>query len=272
MHLPISSAFFILTSLAAVSVSAYPKAPTSDANATNALLRTRQSQCLVQDTWPPGPGSQLQPQAPPAELQTVLSMINKSNLEATVTKLASFGTRHTMSNQTDPTRGIGVARDWIAEQMHGFAANAVEGTTVAVTTPSYIQGLVPGLITAPTNITNILGTIQGATDPNRVYVVSGHYDSRCTDILNFSSDAPGADDDASGGEPSLLSLTPKFPYLYVVISRHCNGTLPHHVNSSTSTSHDGVHGRRRRGTRPLRIEFHSRPDGRGGDARSGNGH
>jgi Zn-dependent M28 family amino/carboxypeptidase len=130
-------------------------------------------------------------------------MISKSNIESIVTVLAGFGTRHTQSNQTDPTRGIGAARDWIAGQMHGFAAKAVKGTSAVVTTPSYIQGVVPGAITAPTNITNIIGTIQGVTDPNRVYVVSGHYDSRCTDLTNFESDAPGADDDASGGGCTL---------------------------------------------------------------------
>ncbi|MGW5742483.1 M20/M25/M40 family metallo-hydrolase [Amycolatopsis sp. NPDC003861] len=50
----------------------------------------------------------------------------------------------------------------------------------------------------PTQITNVVATLRGATDPGRVYVVSGHYDSRRTDVMDFTGDAPGADDDASG--------------------------------------------------------------------------
>lgn len=73
---------------------------------------------------------------------------------------------------------------------------------MTVTTPSYIQG-VANRISFPVRITNILATLKGSSEPNRVYVVSGHYDSRNSDVMNFMDDAPGADDDGSGVAVSM---------------------------------------------------------------------
>ncbi|KAI8976632.1 Zn-dependent exopeptidase [Trametes punicea] len=154
-------------------------------------------QCAPSDIWPKGPGNALVPQAPTADLSAMLSEIDTSRINATITKLVSFGTRHTLSNQTDPVRGIGAARDWLAAEMRNIAKGARPGTNVTITVPSYIQKPASGIPT-PTNISDVVATIQGASDPNRVYVISGHYDSRVTDLMNFIDDAPGADDDASG--------------------------------------------------------------------------
>ncbi|KAF8525126.1 Zn-dependent exopeptidase [Hysterangium stoloniferum] len=152
-------------------------------------------QCAFAGDWPPGPGQRFTTQAPDNELRSIMSQIDPVRIEAIITKLVSFGTRHTASSQTDPVRGIGAARDWIASEMRTFAA--ASGGFMTVTTPSYTQSPTSSLLNA-TLITNILATIKGSTDPNRVYVVSGHYDSRVTSILNNVDDAPGADDDASG--------------------------------------------------------------------------
>ncbi|KAI0739148.1 Zn-dependent exopeptidase [Daedaleopsis nitida] len=168
--------------------------PTSQASPRNSLFAR---QCAPTDIWPKGPGAALVPQAPTAELRGMLAQINPQRVDATITKLVSFGTRHTMSSQTDPVRGIGAARDWLAAEMRSIAAGARPGTNVTITVPSYIQQP-RGSISRPTNISDVVATIHGATDPNRVYVISGHYDSRVTDIMNFMDDAPGADDDASG--------------------------------------------------------------------------
>lgn len=157
-------------------------------------------QCSLTGEWPPGPGEALVPQAPDAELQEIMSQIDPERIQAIITKLVSFGTRHTLSSQTDPVRGIGAARDWIAGQMRTFAA-ASNGNMV-VTVPSFIQGPAPG-IPNNTNISNIVATLKGSSDPNRVYVISGHYDSRVTDIMNSESDSPGADDDGSGVAVSM---------------------------------------------------------------------
>ncbi|KAF7290831.1 Peptide hydrolase [Mycena indigotica] len=145
--------------------------------------------------WPPGPGSLLVPQQPDAELTAMMSQVDPARVQAIITKLVSFGTRNTMSSQTDPNRGIGAARDWIAAQMRTFAATS-EGR-MTVDTPSYIQAA-KGSILFPTNISNVVATLKGSIDPTRIYVVSGHYDSRNSNVSDFTNDAPGANDDGSG--------------------------------------------------------------------------
>ena len=157
-------------------------------------------QCSLLDDWPPGPGEALVPQQPDAELRNIMSQIDPNRIKAIIEKLVSFGTRHTLSSQTDPVRGIGAARDWIAEQMNTFAA-ASEGH-MNVTVQSFIQAPAPNIPTS-TQITNIFATLKGSSDPNRVYVVSGHYDSRVTNLMNSVDDSPGADDDASGVAVSM---------------------------------------------------------------------
>lgn len=147
--------------------------------------------------WPPSGnlGSELIPQEPDAELKAALKEVDPKRIEAIIAKLVSFGTRHTLSNQTDPERGIGAARDWIASEMRKFAAES-DGR-MEVTVPGYVQP-VASRIPFPVLISDVVATLKGSTDPSRVYVVSGHYDSRVTDVNNYIDDAPGADDDASG--------------------------------------------------------------------------
>jgi hypothetical protein len=134
-------------------------------------------------------------QRPSRELRALLAEIDRDRIEATVRTLASFGTRHTLSSQDDPERGIGAARDWIFAELKRYAA--VSGGRMTVELQSYVQEPVPRIPVA-TRITNVVATLRGSTAPDRVYVVSGHYDSRATDVMDAVSDAPGADDDASG--------------------------------------------------------------------------
>ncbi|AXK33443.1 M20/M25/M40 family metallo-hydrolase [Streptomyces armeniacus] len=134
-------------------------------------------------------------QPPGRELRALLKEIDPARIEATVRKLASFGTRHTLSAQDDPERGIGAARDWILAQLRRYAA--ASGGRMTAELQSYVQEPAER-IPEPTRITNVLATLRGTTAPGRVYVVSGHYDSRASDVMDATSDAPGADDDASG--------------------------------------------------------------------------
>ncbi|HCA85000.1 MAG TPA: aminopeptidase [Streptomyces sp.] len=134
-------------------------------------------------------------QAPSPELRRILSEIDPARIEATVRRLAAFGTRHTLSDQDDPERGIGAARDWIHAELKRCAAASNGRMTTEL--QSYIQEPASRIPTA-TRITNVLATLRGDVAPDRVYVVSGHYDSRATDVMDATSDAPGADDDASG--------------------------------------------------------------------------
>ena len=130
----------------------------------------------------------------------ILAAVDRARVEATVRKLVSFGTRHTLSTQDDPDRGIGAARDWIFGEMRSYAATSRGRMTVEK--QSYVQQPADRVPVA-TRITNILATIRGSKHPDRVYVISGHYDSRVSDPLNSTSDAPGADDDASGVAVSM---------------------------------------------------------------------
>ena len=153
------------------------------------------------EDWPDGPGRSNRPQVPDAELRRILRAIDPKRIEANVRKLASFGTRHTLSAQDDPERGIGAARDWIFDTMSSYAA-ASDGR-MTVEKQSYVQEPDGDRIPVETVITNVLATLRGSKEPGRVYLISGHYDSRVTDVMNFTDDAPGADDDASGVAVSM---------------------------------------------------------------------
>lgn len=138
-------------------------------------------------------GSLIKPQLPDEELQGILSQISAANIEATIRKLASYGTRHTLSSQTDPVRGIGASRDWL-EQEFLKVAEASEGR-MTVEVVGYEQEPDGERILFPVRISDVVATLKGGGDPDRLYVVSGHYDSRCTDPNDYESDAPGADDE-----------------------------------------------------------------------------
>jgi hypothetical protein len=147
---------------------------------------------------------------PDPALLALLGQIDPNRIKATIEKLVSFGTRNTLSSQTDPVRGIGAAVAWVTEQMQGFAA--VPGSNMTVRQQSFTQ--TTGLPVS-TTITNVIATIQGTASPERFYVITGHLDSRCSDVFDFTSDAPGADDDGSGVavvlELARLFATHQFP-------------------------------------------------------------
>jgi Peptidase family M28 len=134
--------------------------------------------------------------APDPALLALLKQIDPNRIQATIQQLVSFGTRQTQSSQTDPNRGIGAAYAWVFQQMQAIAATSNGNMTAQQQT--FIQPAVPGVITAPTSITNTILTLQGTANPQRFYVITGHLDSRCSDVTDSVSDAPGADDDGSG--------------------------------------------------------------------------
>src|SRR5215813_12027308 len=129
-------------------------------------------------------------------LRDLIGQIDPNRIQATLEKLISFGTRHTASTQTDPLHGIGAAYTWVFQQMQAIAADSNGNMTVQQQT--FLQQPLAGRLANPTNITNTILTLRGTASPQRFYVVTGHLDSRVTDILDSTSDAPGADDDGSG--------------------------------------------------------------------------
>ena len=131
------------------------------------------------------------------EIAKIVRAIDARNIERSVRKLASFGTRNTLSSQNDPVRGIGAARDWLFEEFSKAAAQSDGRMTVEKQT--FEQPKAPRIAT-PTVITNVVATLRGSSPESsaRTYVVSGHYDSMCSSPTDGQCDAPGANDDASG--------------------------------------------------------------------------
>jgi len=144
---------------------------------------------------PGATGQLVRAQAPDQELIGILRQVNPSNLQQTVRKLVGFGTRHTLSSQTDPARGIGAATNYVLSQLQTAAAQSNGRMTVQL--QSFVQPP-SSRIPVPTNITNVVATIRGSVSPARTYVLTAFLDSRATDVLDSTSDAPGADSDASG--------------------------------------------------------------------------
>ncbi|HEY6660988.1 MAG TPA: M28 family metallopeptidase [Pyrinomonadaceae bacterium] len=130
-------------------------------------------------------------------IANIVREIDARNIEATIRKLVSFGTRNTLSEQNDPKRGIGAARDWLYEEFLK-AAEASNGR-MTVEKQAYEQQKA-ARVPQPTIITNVVATLKGsqAESTDRIYVVSGHYDSMCSSPTDAKCDAPGANDDASG--------------------------------------------------------------------------
>jgi Peptidase family M28 len=129
------------------------------------------------------------------EISKIVKEIDAKNIETTIRKLVSFGTRNTLSEQDNPTRGIGAARDWLYGEFQKISANC--GNCLTVEKQAFLQPKA-ARVAEPTTLTNVFATLKGTTNPDRVYVVSGHYDSMCSSPTDAKCDAPGANDDASG--------------------------------------------------------------------------
>jgi len=125
----------------------------------------------------------------------MLRSVSANRIESDIRKLVSFGTRNTLSTQDNPNRGIGAARDWIFNEFEKISRDC--GGCLIVEKQSFTQPKAPR-VPEPTLLTNVIATLKGSTDPDRIYVVSGHYDSMCSSPTDAACDAPGANDDASG--------------------------------------------------------------------------
>lgn len=124
-------------------------------------------------------------------VQAVVAGIDRPRLEATVRGLAAFPTRHTLSGAA----GVDAAATWLVGEFGKIATASGGRLTVEKQTWTEPAG---NRIPAPALLTNVLATLPGTASPERIIVISGHYDSRVTDVLDAKSAAPGANDDASG--------------------------------------------------------------------------
>lgn len=127
--------------------------------------------------------------------QAPLPAGDATRIERDIRRLADFGTRSTLSDTESDTRGIGAARRWLRDEMASISKEYHEGRLLASLQHFEIQ---PGRrIARVVDLANVVGVLPGS-DPDRLVVVSGHYDSMPSDPTDGESDAPGANDDASG--------------------------------------------------------------------------
>jgi Peptidase family M28 len=131
------------------------------------------------------------------QIQKMVSEVSKDSLESYIKKLVSFGTRNTLSTQTDPTRGIGAARNWVLHRFSDFAKQSNGRLTAFIDTVT----LQPDgrRVDTPYLLGNVVATLKGV-DPNddRKFIISGHLDNMRSSVMDRTGDAPGANDDASG--------------------------------------------------------------------------
>ncbi|GAA4722392.1 M20/M25/M40 family metallo-hydrolase [Sphingomonas lutea] len=141
--------------------------------------------------------------------------VDAARMRATVEKLVSFGTRHTLSSQTDPRRGIGAALRWAEGEMRRTGLPTSQVCDTVVKLPR---------IPTPTRVCNAVAIQRGTERPNDVVIITGHIDSRVSDPMNATADAPGANDDGSGTaavmEAARVLAKRKFPgtIVYAVLS------------------------------------------------------
>jgi Peptidase family M28 len=148
----------------------------------------------------------VEPMAVDSRITAALRQVSAGRIRANIEKLASFGTRATLSAQDADSiaagRGIGAAREWIKSEFEGYSRDC--GGCLEVKTDSFTEAAGERIL-QPTDITNVYAVLKGtdAENAKRIVLVTGHYDSRNSDALDGKGDAPGANDDGSGTAVSL---------------------------------------------------------------------
>jgi hypothetical protein len=143
--------------------------------------------------------------APPtddARIQEIVGAVSTQRIERDIRRLAAFGTRHTFSDTLSATRGIGASRRWLFAEFQRISQQC--GGCLEV---RYVSDVIPGgthpRIPGDINIVNVVAIQRGRAEPNRYVIIQGHYDSRASDVMDAVSDAPGANDNASGTAAAL---------------------------------------------------------------------
>jgi hypothetical protein len=164
------------------------------------------------------------------EIAGMVQEVSADSLKAYIETLVAFDTRHTLSTLKDPTKGIGAAREWVAAKFRQFALQSNGRMTAFVDTITYQPD--GRRVDVPVNLGNAMAILKG-TDPNdkRIFLITGHLDSRVTDVANRTSAAPGANDDASGCaaviECARIMSSHAFPatVIFVTVSGEEQGLL-----------------------------------------------
>jgi Zn-dependent M28 family amino/carboxypeptidase len=165
------------------------------------------------------------------DLALIAGEVSQERLRAYIDKLVSFGTRHTLSDQISETRGIGAARRWVEDEFKGISERC-GGCLDVITVQDTVQA--PPRVPEPTLIANAIAIKKGSEDSDRVIIIQAHLDSRVSDVMNFTDDAPGANDDASGVAAVIESAR-------ILSKRPFRATI---VFAALSGEEQGLHGGR----------------------------
>jgi hypothetical protein len=156
----------------------------------------------------PADAQQAAPQTDHPLLRQIAGDVSPDALKTTITRLVAFGTRHSLSGNASPTRGIGAAQDWVKDEFAKVGAAC--GNCLAIETPA--ENFTASRVPVSTEFKDVLAIQRGTSDPDRVIIIAGHLDSRNTDPMDAMHDAPGANDDGSGTAAVLEAAR--------VLSRH----------------------------------------------------
>ena len=165
-------------------------------------------------------------------IEAMVSEVNSDSLKSHIQKLVSFGTRNTLSstNSSNSKRGITAARAWVLSRFQEFAKQSDGRMTAKI--DSWTQKADAKRVDVDVPMENVIATLKGS-DPtdDRVFLVSGHIDSRISNVMNRTDDAPGANDDGSGTaaviELARVMAKAKFPatVIFLVVSGEEQGLL-----------------------------------------------
>ncbi|NCI47959.1 M28 family metallopeptidase [Sediminibacterium soli] len=167
-----------------------------------------------------------------AEIEQMVKEVSPDSLKSYIHKLVSFGTRNTLSTQTQPNRGIGAARNWVLSRFNEFARQSNGRLSAFIDTTTLQPG---GRVDTATLLGNVVATLKG-TDPNdnRIFIISGHLDNMRSNVRDRDGDAPGANDDGSGSaaviECARIMSRHSFPatIVFVTVSGEEQGLLGAH--------------------------------------------
>ena len=164
------------------------------------------------------------------EIENMVKEVSADSLQSYIKTLVSFGTRNTLSTQTSNTKGIGAARNWVLKKFNQFAKNSKGRLSAMIDTTTIAAD--GRRVDVPVLLGNVVATLKG-TDPNdkRIFIISGHLDTRRTDVMDRTGDAPGANDDGSGTaaviECARIMSKHSFPatIIFVAVSGEEQGLL-----------------------------------------------
>jgi len=163
-------------------------------------------------------------------IESMVKEVNSDSLKSHIEGMVAFGTRHTLSSTTDAKRGIGAARNWVVQKFESYAKNAGGRMTCFVDTTT----LQPDgkRVDKVTNLGNAMAILKGTdTSDKRIFLITGHLDSRVSNVQNSTADAPGANDDGSGVaaviECARIMSKKQFPatIVFVAVSGEEQGLL-----------------------------------------------